>query len=96
MIGVLGKNTSVSSDSVPTASAIERRAMCATWRPYRPKCLQVLYVLYNFETTQNTKVTKIATVHVTNLVCVQQFCTLCEEEPNIDEDSDVARGNTLW
>jgi hypothetical protein len=27
-----------------------------------------------------------ATVHVPNLVCVQQFCMRCESEPDIDKD----------
>jgi hypothetical protein len=54
--------------------------------PEMPSSDKMLYVFYDFETTQNTKMTDSATVHVPNLVCVQQFCTLCEEEPCIDQD----------
>jgi hypothetical protein len=52
--------------------------------PEMPSSDKVLYVFYDFQTTQNTKVTESATVRVPNLVCVQQFCTLCEAEPDID------------
>jgi hypothetical protein len=38
----------------------------------------VLYVFYNFETTQNTRYSHDATLHVPNLVCMQQFCSQCE------------------
>jgi len=34
---------------------------------------KVLYVFYDFETTQNTKYSDKATLHVPDLVCVQQF-----------------------
>jgi hypothetical protein len=58
---------------------------------------RVLYVFYNFETTQNTKVTESATIHVPNLVCVQQFCTLYEEDLTLIKTViGVARGNTFW
>jgi len=39
---------------------------------------RVLYVFYDFETTQNTRYSDKATIHVPNLVCVQQFCSQCE------------------
>jgi len=39
---------------------------------------KVLYVFYDFETTQNTKYCDKATLHVPDLVCVQQFCSQCE------------------
>jgi len=39
----------------------------------------VLYVFYDFEMTQNTEYTTEAKLHVTNLVCVQQFCSRCED-----------------
>jgi hypothetical protein len=49
---------------------------------------KVLYVFYYFETTQNTKCFKDkSSLHVPNLVCVQQFCSTCENE----EDDDCAR-----
>jgi hypothetical protein len=56
---VLDKNTKVSKDTVPTGSAIERRAICymAPLSPEMPSSDRVLYVFYDFETTQNTKVT---------------------------------------
>jgi hypothetical protein len=58
----------------------------ASLSPEMPSSDKVLYVFYDSETTQNTKVTESATIHVPNLACVQEFCTLCEEEPNIDQD----------
>ena len=47
-------------------------------RPLRnelPASDTVLFVLYDFETTQDTKYSDSATVHVPNLVCLQQFCS---------------------
>jgi hypothetical protein len=44
----------------------------------------VLFVFYDFETTQDTRITDSATVHVPNLVCLQQFCSRCENEADID------------
>jgi len=38
---------------------------------------KVLYIFYDFETTQITKYSDKATLHVHNLVCVQQFCSQC-------------------
>ena len=40
---------------------------------------QVLYVFYDFETSQNTEYADEAKLHVPNLVCVQQFCSRCED-----------------
>jgi len=40
---------------------------------------KVLYVFYDCETTQNTKYSDKATLHVPDLVCVQQFCSQCED-----------------
>ena len=48
-----------------------------------PKSENVLFVFYDFETTQHTKLTASATVHILNLVFIQQFCSLCEK-PDID------------
>jgi hypothetical protein len=50
-----------------------------------PSSDRVLYVFYDFETTQNTACseTSSAYLHVPNLVCVQQFCAACENEPDI-------------
>jgi len=36
---------------------------------------KVVYVFYDFETTQNTKYCDKATLHVPDLVCVQQVCS---------------------
>jgi hypothetical protein len=66
--------------------------------PKMPSSDKVLYVFYYFETTQNKKVTESATVHVPNLVCVQQFCSQFEEEPNINQDCKRCgkKKHTLW
>ena len=48
----------------------------------------VLFVCYDFETTQDTKFSDTATVHLPNLVCLQQFCSLCETRYDIDEDCE--------
>jgi hypothetical protein len=49
---------------------------------------KVLYVFYDFENTQNTRCSDKATLHIPNLVCVQQFCSTCENE---EEDGDCKR-----
>jgi len=46
----------------------------------------VLDVFYDFETTQDTKVSDSAIQHLTNLVCLQQFCTQCEMSGDMDKD----------
>jgi len=48
---------------------------------------KVLYAFYDFETTQNKRYADKATLHVPNLVCVQQFCANCEDV----EDGDCVR-----
>jgi hypothetical protein len=40
---------------------------------------KVLYVFYNFATTQNTRYTDKAKLYVPNLVCVEEFCSRCED-----------------
>jgi len=40
---------------------------------------KVLYAFYDFETTQKTKYSDKATLHVPEIVCVQQFCSQCED-----------------
>jgi len=42
---------------------------------------KILYVFYDFETTQNTKYSDKATLHLLDLVCVQQFCSQCKPRP---------------
>jgi hypothetical protein len=48
----------------------------------------VLFVFYDFETTQDTKFSNNATEHIPNLVCVQQFCSMCEMQDDIDTDCE--------
>jgi len=48
-------------------------------------CSDVLFVYYHFETTQDTNVSDSATLHVPNLVILQQFCSKCEMSADIDE-----------
>jgi hypothetical protein len=38
----------------------------------------VLFVFYDFETTKDMKFSENATEHIPNLVCLQQFCSVCE------------------
>ena len=40
---------------------------------------EVLYVFYDFETSQNIEYADEAKLHVPNLVCLQQFCSRCED-----------------
>jgi len=51
-----------------------------------PSSDDVLFVFYDFETTQDSKFTDSATMHVPNLLCLQQFCSLCETKPDINTD----------
>jgi len=46
---------------------------------------KVLYVFYNLETTQNKKYSDKATPHVPDLVCVQLFCSQCEDAEHCGE-----------
>jgi hypothetical protein len=59
---------------------------------------KVLYVFYDFETTQDTRFTQTATRHVPNLVCVQQFCSMCDNQPdaNIDCVRYGKRTHSFW
>ena len=40
---------------------------------------RVLYVFYDSETTQDTKRSDKTSVHIPNLVCLQHFCSKCED-----------------
>jgi len=51
-----------------------------------PRSDKVLYVFYDFETTQDTKWGDASYEHVPNLVCMQQFCAVCEDDPDMDVD----------
>jgi hypothetical protein len=48
----------------------------------------VRFVFYDFETTQNTRYSDSATEHVPFLVCVQQFCKVCETLDYTDDNSE--------
>ena len=48
----------------------------------------VLFVFYDFETTQETKISDSATDHNPNLVCLQQFYSDCEMQPDIHVDCE--------
>ena len=45
----------------------------------------VLYVFYDFETTQNKKYSDKTKLHVPDLVCVQHFCSQCEDAEDCGE-----------
>jgi hypothetical protein len=53
-----------------------------------PRSDNVFFVFYDFETTQHTKFSENATDHIPNLVCVQQFCSVCEIQDDIDIDCE--------
>jgi len=48
-----------------------------------PACDKVLYVFYDFETTHNTRFSDRVTLPIPNLVCVQQFCSKCEDVEDV-------------
>ena len=52
----------------------------------------VLFVFYAFETNQDTKYSDSDTVHVANLVFLQQFCSKCEKIQGINIDLNSAVG----
>ena len=59
----------------------------------------VLYVFYDFETTQNTRVSDGgATLHVPNLVCLQQFCSRCEDVEHAERQYERCgvRKHSFW
>jgi hypothetical protein len=45
-------------------------------------------LFYDFETTQDTTCSDKANVHVPILVCLQQFCTVCDIRDDIDVDCE--------
>jgi len=63
---------------------------------------RVLYVFYDFETTQDTKRSDTTNKYVPKLVCLQQFCSKCENISDIRHDLFSAAnaytrsGTTLW
>jgi hypothetical protein len=46
------------------------------------------FLFYDVETTQDTKFSENASEYVPFLVCVQQFCLVCEMQANIDMDCE--------
>ena len=59
----------------------------------------VLYVYYDFEMTQNTTYSDGgATLHVPNLVCLQQFCSRCEDVEDAKRECERCgvRKDSFW
>jgi hypothetical protein len=63
-----------------------------------PSTSKVLFVFYDFETTQDTVYSETATEHVPNLLCLQQFCSQCENIADIDVDCPqcLKRKHSFW
>jgi hypothetical protein len=53
-----------------------------------PSSDDVLFVFCDFDSTQDSKISDSATVHIPNLVCLQQFCTHCETQPDREFDCE--------
>jgi len=51
-----------------------------------PRSDKVLFIFYDFETTQDKKSGDTSFEYVPNLVCVQQFCAMCEDDSDMDVD----------
>jgi len=47
---------------------------------------RVLYVFYDFETTQNTRYSETDTLHIPNLICLQQYCSKWEDVEDVERD----------
>ena len=62
-----------------------------------PAADKLHYVIYDFETTQNTRYTDAAKLYVPNLVCVQKFCSRCEDgEDGVDCVLCNRRKHSFW
>jgi len=57
---------------------------------------KVLNVIYGFETTQNTRNSDRATLHVPDIVCMQQFCSRCEDAEYGDCVRSGKRKQSFW
>ena len=59
---------------------------------------RVLYVFYDFENSQDTKHSDTTNEHVPKLVCLQQFCSKCENMSDIRQDCIQCgkRIHTFW
>jgi desulfoferrodoxin (superoxide reductase-like protein) len=60
-----------------------------------PRSDDVLFVFYDFETTQDTKFSENATQHIPILVCIQQFCSICEMQEDKETDLNVVVGDAI-
>ena len=45
---------------------------------------EVQYVFYDFGSTQNARYSDRTTLNVPNLVCLQQFCSRCEDVEDVE------------
>jgi len=64
-------------------------------RPLRkvlPASDRVLFLFQDIQTTQNTEYSDSATVHVPNLVCLQQICSICGNIQDINIGLNSAVG----
>jgi hypothetical protein len=63
-----------------------------------PSSDKVLYVFYDFETMKNTRYTDTATVHVLNLLFIQQICSRCESSEDVQQDFGQSgkTKNSFW
>jgi len=51
-----------------------------------PRSDGVVFVFYDFETEQNTNRIDTSFKHVPIVLCVQQFCTVCDDEAYVEFD----------
>jgi len=56
----------------------------------------VIYVFYDFESTENTVYTEDAKLLVPNLICVQQFCSRCDDVEDGDGVRCGKRKHSFW
>jgi len=57
---------------------------------------KVLYVFYDFDTAHYTRYSERATLHLPNLLCVQQFCSRWSDVEDARVNAcNAARENTL-
>ena len=86
----LFKSTNVSNPTVLSVGKTEIGHFCFM-QPLKnelPRSDDVLYVFYDFETTQDTKFSENASQHIPILVCIQQFCSICEMQEDIETDCE--------
>jgi hypothetical protein len=63
-----------------------------------PASDRVMYVFYDFERTENSRYSDKAILHVSNLLCVEQFCLRCEGVKDIEIDCEQCgkRKHLFW